>query len=166
MTQNTIDEHGRIVEQDKLNHNQSYKWGSGTSVNRRVDKYDILPCRFGACLKCLMNWTVAARKIFPGKKIISSKIDYKSAYGRSHLNVSTAIQTCTQLPEEDLEIVALCLTFGGAPGTYEWGVLSESICYLSIAITQDYGWDPTFVCAPNDHLAPPPIFLDDSVPFA
>ena len=36
MTQNTIDEHGRSIEKDRLTHNQSYKWGSGTSVNSRA----------------------------------------------------------------------------------------------------------------------------------
>ena len=120
MTQNKINEHGRIVEKERLTHNQSYKWGSGTLVNSRVEKSDLLPCRFQACLKRLMNWNVAARNKFPGKKIISSKIDYKSAYRRCHLNADTAIQICTQLTEEDLEIVSLHLTFGGAPGPYEW----------------------------------------------
>ena len=113
-----------------------------------------------------MNWTVSARKKFPGKKVISSKIDYNSAYRRCHLNVNTEIQTFTQLPEEDLAIVALRLTFGGDPGPYEWEVLSESIYDLSITIMQDDGWDPTLLCAPNCHLVPPPIFLDDSIPFA
>ena len=28
MTQHTIDEHGRIVEKDRLTHDKSYKWGS------------------------------------------------------------------------------------------------------------------------------------------
>ena len=65
-----------------------------------------------------------------------------------------------------MEIVALCLTFGGAPGPYEWGVLSESIYDLSIAIMQDSGWDQTSLCAPNGHLVPPPLFLEDSIPFA
>ena len=65
-----------------------------------------------------------------------------------------------------MAIVALRLTFGGAPGPYEWGVLSESICDLSIAIMQDDGWDPTSLCAPNGHLVPPPLFLYNSIPFA
>ena len=120
-------------------------------MNSRLDKYEILSYRFGSCLKRLVNWTVATRKKFPGKKIISSKIDYKSAYRRCHLNADTAIQTCTQLPEEDLAIVALCLTFGGAPGPYEWGVLSESICDFSIAIIQDDGWEHTTKLDPNHH---------------
>ena len=157
---------GKIGEKDRLTHNQSYKWGSVTLVNSRVDMYDPLPCRFGACLKCLMNWTVASRKQFPGKIILSSKIDYKSAYSQCKLNTNTAIKTCTQLPEEDLAIVALRLTFGGAPGPYEWGVLSECTCDLSIAIMQDAGWDPTSLCALNVHLVPVSLFLDDSIPFA
>ena len=35
MTQNKIDEHGRIVEKDRLTHDKIYKWFSGTSVNIR-----------------------------------------------------------------------------------------------------------------------------------
>ena len=64
-----------------------------------------------------------------------------------------------------MAIVALYLTFRGAPGPYEWGV-SESICDLEITIMQDAGWDPTFLCAPNGHLVPPPLFLGGSIPFA
>ena len=58
-----------------------------------------------------------------------------------------------------------CL-IGGASGPYEWVVLSESICDLSIAIMQDDGWDPALLFAPNSHLVSPPLFLDDSIPFA
>ena len=75
MTQNTIDEHGRIIDKDRLTHDQIYKWGSGTSVNSTVYKDELLPCRFGACLKRLMNWAVAARRMYPGRRIFSSKID-------------------------------------------------------------------------------------------
>ena len=134
MKQNTIDEHGRVIEKDRLTHDQSYTWGSGTSVNSRVVKNSLLPCRFGACLKRLMNWTVAARKKYPNKRILASKIDYKSAYRRCHLNAQYAVQTCTQLPEEDLAILALRLTFAGSPCPYEWGVISESVCDLAMAI--------------------------------
>ena len=106
------------------------------------------------------------KKDISRKKNLSSKIDYKSAYRRCHLNVNKAIQTCNQIPEEDLAIVALRLTFGGAPGPYEWGVFSESICDLSIAIMENTGWDPTSLCAPNGQIVPPSLFLDDSIPFA
>ena len=49
--QNTIDETGRIIKKDRLTHDQSYKWGSGMSVNSRVEKEKLLLCMFGACIK-------------------------------------------------------------------------------------------------------------------
>ena len=61
----------------------------------------------------------SSKKEISRKENYILKIDYKSAYRQCHLNADTAIQTCTQLPEEDLAIVALHLTFGGAPGPYE-----------------------------------------------
>ena len=165
MNQNTIDENGKIVGKDRLTHDQSYKWGSGTSVNSRVEKEQLLPCKFGACLKRLINWAVAARFKFPNERILASKIDYKSAYRRCHLNARTAIQTCTQLPEENIAVVALRLTFGGSPGPYEWGVISESICDLATAILQDDDWDPNILRAPNASLVPEKKLLSNSVPF-
>ena len=164
--QNTIDEHGMIIEKDRLTHDQSYKWSSGTSVNSRVNKEVLLPCMFGGCIKRIINWAVAARREFPGQRILASKIDYKSAYRRCHLDAKTAIQTCTQLPDEDLAIVALRLTFGGAPGPYEWGVISESVCDLAMAILQDDDWDPMTTHAPNPELVPRRRILGNEIPFA
>ena len=164
--QNTIDEHGMIIEKDRLTHDQSYRWSSGTSVNSRVDKEVLLPCMFGGCIKRIINWAVAARRECPGQRILASKIDYKSAYRRCHLNASTAIQTCTQLPDEGLAIVALRLTFGGAPGPYEWGVISETVCDLAMAILQDNNWDPMNLHAPNQELVPKRKILGEEIPFA
>jgi hypothetical protein len=50
MKQNTIDEFGNIIPKDRLTHDQSYKWSSGTSVNSWVQFSSLLPCRFGACI--------------------------------------------------------------------------------------------------------------------
>jgi hypothetical protein len=36
--QNTIDKFGRIIQKDRLTHDRSWKWSSGTSVNSRVQK--------------------------------------------------------------------------------------------------------------------------------
>ena len=165
MQQNTIDEHGRIIDKDRLTHDQSYEWTQGLSVNSRVDKSTLLQCRFGHCLNRLINWTVAARKKFPGCPILAQKIDYKSAYKRCHLQADTAIQTCTQLPDDDLALIALRLTFGGSPGPYEWSAISETICDLSMAILQDDDWDPATLHAPNPELVPPPVLLPSDVPF-
>ena len=142
MRQNTIDEHGRTIEKDRLTHDQSYKWGSGTSVNSRFNKDLLLPCKFGACLKRLINWAVATRNKYTNKTILASKIDYKSAYRRCHLNTKVAVQTCTQLPEENLAIMALRLTFGGCACPLEWGAISETICDLAMAFLHSDDWDP------------------------
>ena len=74
MKQNSIDECGRIVEKDRLTHDQSYKWKSGSSVNSRINKEYLLPCKFGACLKRLMNWAVAARKKIQTKESLPPKL--------------------------------------------------------------------------------------------
>ena len=65
-----------------------------------------------------------------------------------------------------MAIVALHLNFVEAPGPYEWGVLSDSICDFSITIMEDADWDPTSLFYPNDHLVLPPLFLHNSIPFA
>eukprot|EP00957_Ditylum_brightwellii_P140428 10699504-Ditylum_brightwellii.AAC.1 len=54
MKQNTIDETGRIVEKDRLTHDQSCEWSGGKLVNSRVDKDALLPC---ICKKMLPKET-------------------------------------------------------------------------------------------------------------
>ena len=164
--QNTIDEHGCIVTKDRLTHDQSYEFGSGTSVNSRVRKEELQPCMFANAIKRISNWVVAARRMFPGRRILLTKIDYKSAYRRCHLHAKTAIQTCTQLPEEDLAIVSLRQTFGGMPGSFEWGCISEPVTDLTNMILLDEDWDPVQLHAPNQELVPAKQVLDDDIPFA
>ncbi len=164
--QNTIDEHGSIITKDRLTNDQSYKFKSGTSVNSRVEKDKLQPCMFGSAMKRISNYAVTARRKFPGRRILATKVDYKSAYRRCHLNAETAIQTCTQLPEEGLAIVSLRQTFGGLPGSFEWGCLAEPITDLTNRILLDDTWDPELLHAPNQELVPPKQVLDDDVPFA
>ncbi len=45
--QNTINERGEIIPKNRLTHDQSWKWQSGTSVNSRVDANKLMPCYFG-----------------------------------------------------------------------------------------------------------------------
>ena len=153
MKQNTINELGQIIPKDRLTHDQSYKWSLGTSVNSRVQFNVLLPCRFGACI----------RRRYPNRRILATKADYKSAYRRCHLNWETAIQTITQLPDDDIAIISLRLTFGGAPGPFEWGVISESICDLANALLHDDNWDPSTLSAPAS--VPPMRLLTDDIAF-
>ncbi len=61
--QNTIDKTGKIIDKERLIHDQSYKWsGSGTSVNSRIVKELLMSCMYGMCLWRLINRTIATRK--------------------------------------------------------------------------------------------------------
>jgi hypothetical protein len=166
MHQFTLNASGDIVDKELLTHDQSFKWQSGTLVNSRVDKDKLQRCMYGRCLMRLLCWRVAARRKFPNKPIVLQKIDVKSTYQRCHLNAVTAIKTITQLTDDELCIIMLCLTFRGAPCPFEWNIISESICNLANAILHNDTWDPTTLFAPCQHLVLPMVLMDDSIPFA
>ncbi len=84
-----INEHGQIVEKDRLTHDQSFKWSSGTSVNNQTQADKLLPCMFGACIMRIVNWAVAAPRKFPNVKILALKFDFKSAFQQLHLHAAT-----------------------------------------------------------------------------
>ena len=70
MHQFTLDAGGNIVDKERLTHDQSFKWQSGTSVNNRVDKDKLQRCMYGCCLMRLLCWIVAARHQFSNKPIV------------------------------------------------------------------------------------------------
>jgi hypothetical protein len=62
-------------------------------------------------MRRLINWAVAARKLYPNRRILATKLDVKAAYQRRHVNAALAIQTRTQLPSKGLALMMLRLTF-------------------------------------------------------
>jgi hypothetical protein len=66
----------------------------------------------GACIKRIVNWAITARCLFPNVPILLSKIDFKSAFQKCHLNAATAVQTCTQLAKINICLMMLQLSFG------------------------------------------------------
>ncbi len=102
----------------------------GTSVNSRIDTDLLHQCKFRKCLSRLINWAVAARRKFLNKRILAKKDDVKLAYCQMHLHHETAVNTVTKIPELNLALMSLCLTFGGTLGLFERGVVSETICDL------------------------------------
>ncbi len=64
-----------------------------------------------------------------------------------------------------LLLMMLRLSFGGKPCPLEWAAISESICNLATAILHSNYWDPGKMYAPNQHLVPPKIILNDDIPF-
>jgi hypothetical protein len=166
MAQNTIDEFGRISPKDRLTHDQSWKWSSGTSVNSRVQKDALQACRYGFCIRRLINWALAARRKHPNRRIFAVKIDYKSAYRRGTLHFKTALQTATQLPNDDLAFITLRLTYGGAPCPFEWGIMSETICDLANELLKCDDWDPRTLHASVQANIPQRECFDEDLPFA
>jgi hypothetical protein len=84
---------------------------------------------------------VAAKKKHPNQQIMASKIDYKLAYQRGILHPSMALQTVTQIPNDKITLIPLHLTFGGAPGPFEWGVIFETICDLANKLLKCNKWE-------------------------
>ena len=113
----------------------------------------------------LIDWAVAARKLYPNKRILATKLDVKAAYQQCHLNALIATQTCTQIPLEGLALMMLWLTFGGAPCPLEWGSIAESICDLGNAALLSNDWDLLSLQSLNQHLVPDKIILDDNISF-
>ncbi len=154
------------MDMECLTHDQSFKWQSRLSVNRRVIQDGLQCCMYGRCLMRLLCWIVAARRKFPKEPIALQKIDIKSTYRQCHLNAITAMQTITQLPDNQLEIIMLRLTLGGTPCPFKWNILSESIRDLANEIFLDENCDPLTNYAPSQHLVPAMELLDASIPFA
>jgi hypothetical protein len=166
MAQNTINELGRIIPKDRLTHDQSWKWLSGTSVNSCIKKELLQACRYGFCIWRLINWTLAARQHYTNQRILASKIDYKPAYHRGDLNFAMALQTAMQLPDNDLAIITLWLTFGGAPCPFEWGIMSKTICNLANELLKCKEWDQRTLHATVQADIPARKYLCNDVPFA
>ena len=122
--QNIIDEFkcDNSIGKNRLTHDQSYEWWSVTSVNSRVDKDKVPPCMFGACIKRLINWAVAARRKYPNRRILASKIGYKyhpNMYSVARIGNSNDCST-----------------------SHLWGrSSSETVCDLAIAIVQYEDWN-------------------------
>ncbi len=138
----TIDKLGLIVPKNRLTHNQSWKWSSGTSVNSWVKKELLQSCKYGFCFCRLIIWLIAAWWKYPGQRILATNIDYKSAYPCGILHFLTALWTATQLPNDNLAIITLWLTFGGEPCPFEWGIISKLICDLAKKMSVSKEWDP------------------------
>ena len=163
--QNTITELGEITKKRRLIHNQSKKFNtSGTSVNSRVDKDSLQDCMYGHCIMRMIHYILALCRAHPNKKIFQSKIDYKSAYRRAHLNWETAIQSITQV--EEYIHISLRATFGGTPCPYDWSTISESVTDLANLLMSLPDWDPLTIHSLLQHLIPPDSPLPEDISYA
>ena len=69
------------------------------------------------------------------------------------------------IPDKKMAIMVLRLTFGGSPGPFEWGVLSETMADLSNAILHNKKRNPLELHPPHQELVPKKQVLEENVPF-
>jgi hypothetical protein len=81
----------------------------------------------------------------PTKHILMTKVNWKPAYRRCHLNLDTAIQCCTHL--DDLLLLPTRLTFGGtllhptAPRWTQIWVISQRVMSAHICFGHCVGYE-------------------------
>ena len=126
VTQATINAHGEIIPKDRLTHDQSFEFSPGTSVNARVIFDSLTPCRYGTALRRFIHYIVDLRRIYPDTRILMTKLDFKAAYRRLHTSSLTASQAVVII--DDIALLALRMTFGGAPNPSMWSDVSELAC--------------------------------------
>jgi hypothetical protein len=127
---------------------------SGTSVNNRTEPEKLQDVMYGPCLLRVIHQIVEYRRRWPTKRIYIQKVDFKSAYRRTHLQAKTALQTVTQFVKLNLCFISLRLTFGGAPNPNFWGEVSESITDLTNALLQCSDWNPDEIKSPLQDQVP------------
>jgi hypothetical protein len=69
------------------------------------------------------------------------------------------------LPKENIALLALHLTFGGAACPYERKIVSETISNLTTELFLDETWDTKTLTYPLQHLVPPARFIHNNIPF-
>jgi hypothetical protein len=79
-----------------------------------------------------------------------TKVDWKSAYRRIHLRPSTAVKSCTFI--NGLLLMALGMTFGGAPNRAQWSDISEVVTDLANDLARRNDWDPKRFKSPHQAL--------------
>jgi hypothetical protein len=160
--QNTIDETGQVMEKDRLTHDHSYDYFPNSSINSRCDLTLHEPCMFGRAMSRLIHWIVYLRTKYPTHRLLMTKTDWKAAYRRGHLNMATAIQCATQM--DNILLVPLRMTFGGAPCPSEWSCISDTGSDIATDIANTPNWDATQLVSPHQYRLPPVPDCDPARP--
>ena len=119
-------------------------------MNDRVVTADLTPARFGRALLRLLHYVCLLRRRFPDERLFLTKVDCKSTYQRIRLQAMTAMKACTVIA--GILLVALRLSFGGAPNPSQWSDVSEVAVDLANDLVRRDDWDPEVWFAPQQHL--------------
>jgi hypothetical protein len=152
VSQETISEIGTIEPKWRVTHDQSFNVIPDTlrSVNDRVIWESLTPCRYGTALSRYIHAIVALRLQNPHEVILQTKVDWKSAYRRMHYAAPSAVQCITTVA--GFLLLALRMTFGGAPNPSQWSDVSEMACDLANDLVRHPGWDPQLHVSPHQNL--------------
>jgi hypothetical protein len=132
---------GKRTEKGRTTHDQSFNHipSLQLSVNDRLLPEELSPCEYGFTLSCHIHRTVALRAAFPSLPILQTKLDFKSAYRRQHLDGDTAKQctiTTAGLEDGPIALMSLRQTFGGAAGPPGFSDISTIITDLANALAR------------------------------
>ena len=161
--QDTITEQGLVTQKFRMTHDQSFPGLSGLSVNLRVIKSHLPPILYSFALLRSIHYIVNLRLHHPNMKIFICKVDLDAAYRRCSLSSTTATECLTIY--DGLLLMALRMTFGGAPCPSLWGVISETMADLGNSLLRNPFWDHTQLNDPITMDLEDPLPLDESVPF-
>jgi len=165
--QDSINERGKIVDKWWLTHDQTYEIvpGANCLVNHRVIFDELTPCRYGRAIMQYIYSILFLWKAKPNMRILQTKANLKAAYCRLHHTAGVAVQALTRV--DNMLLVALRLTFGGAPNPSMWSDVSKMAFDIANDLVQNEGWDPEQHHLPHQHLIAGRVeCLDDDVPFA
>ena len=99
--------------------------------------------------------------IRPDTRILITKLDFKAAYRCLHTSGQTASQAIVII--DDIALLALHMTFGGAPNPSIWSDISELTCDTCNMISPCALWDPEITPtleSPHKHrYIKPPSYL-------
>jgi hypothetical protein len=164
--QGSIDETGKEIEKERPTHDLSFNPVPEliTSLNARVLKETLTPCKYGLALLRFIHYIVWLRLKEPTMPIFLTKSDWKAAYRRFHNH--PYIATRCMLKWEDHEFLALRMTFGGSPFPNIWSDLAETACDLANDLARSGRNATKFQTPALDRLPSVPQASERSVPFA
>jgi hypothetical protein len=123
----------------------------------------LLPIVYSFTLSRSIHYIVNFRLHHPHTKIFICKVDLDAAYHRCSLSSVTATE-CLSVYDGIL-LMALRMTFGGAPCPSLWGVISESMADVGNTLLCNPYWDHIHL---NDQITKElsaPLPLPASIPF-
>jgi hypothetical protein len=159
----TLDAAGNKVIKHRMTHDQSFPGPSSLSVNLRVQQEKLPLIMYSFVLLRSIHYILDIRRCHPTKKIFICKFDIDAAYRHCSFSSKTAFKSLTIF--SGLLLVALRMTFGGAPCPSMWGVISETITDIGNAQLQNKFWDHSDLYGSVSDQIATPLSLPESVPF-